>query len=346
MKIRSALLAIFVFTLSLPAEERVVGGPYVVNATSWSATIGWVVQTGEVRLGNGRLVPVLRGDNVSMTKLKAGETMGYTLPNGAEGSFKVPPTGTASFEAAIFGDTRSRHDLHRQIIAAIAKDSPDLALHTGDLVENGLDVEQWPRFFEIEKPLLEKTAFYPALGNHERNSPQFHEFFAIKTPYYSFDWGQAHFIIINTDLGNVALSKTAKEAFWAEQKRWMEDDLAKAQKAEFRFVIMHNPPFTAMKRRRSGNKHVQALVPLWEKYQVSATFGGHDHNYQHHLKNGIHHIVTGGGGAPLYALDSLIEGITLKVESIEHFVRLKVEPGKATVEAVALDGRIIESFDL
>ncbi|MBI5083221.1 MAG: metallophosphoesterase [Acidobacteria bacterium] len=346
MKLHSALLALTLTAPLVCAEEKVVGGPFVVNATNRGATVGWVVETGEVRVNAVRSVPVLASRHISMMGLKAGETVKYSLPNGAEGSFKVPATGAASFQAVVFGDTRTRHDLHRKIIEAITKVSPDFVAHTGDLVTDGYDTEQWPRFFEIEKPMLEKTAFYPALGNHERNSRHFYDFFAVTTPYYSFDWGLAHFTVINTDLGNVALSATAKEAFWAEQNRWMEDDLAKSQKAEFRFIIMHHPPFTAVKSRQAGNQAVVALLPLWEKYRVTATFAGHDHNYQHHLKNGIHHIVTGGGGAPLYPVDAPIEGTTQKVESTEHYVRLMVEPGKAKIQAVALDGRILDTFDL
>ena len=36
-----------------------------------------------------------------------------------------------------------------------------------------------------------------------------------------------------------------------------------------------------------------ALMPLFEKYHVTAGLFGHDHNYQHYLKNGIHYVITG-----------------------------------------------------
>src|SRR6202011_1935800 len=133
-----------------------------------------------------------------------------------------------------------------------------------------------------------------------------------------------------------------KEAYWAEQVRWLEDDLAKNQNADFRFVAAHHPPLTAVKRRQGDNKEMTALMPLFEKYKVQAAFFGHDHNYQHHLKNGIHYIITGGGGAPLYDVDVPTPGITQKVESIEHFVQVKVNGGTARVEAFAIDGRLLE----
>jgi len=47
---------------------------------------------------------------------------------------------------------------------------------------------------------------------------------------------------------------------------------------------------------------------MLEKYHVSGAFFGDDHNYQHYLKNGIHYVVTGGGGAPVYDVDKPAEG--------------------------------------
>jgi len=36
------------------------------------------------------------------------------------------------------------------------------------------------------------------------------------------------------------------------------------------------------------NPEMAALVPLFEKQRLTAGFFGHDHNYQHYLKNGVH----------------------------------------------------------
>ena len=78
----------------------------------------------------------------------------------------------------VYGDTRTRHDVHREVIAAILKQtSPDLVLHTGDLVANGPDSSLWPIFFDVERDLLRKVAFFPTLGNHERNAKNFYDFF-------------------------------------------------------------------------------------------------------------------------------------------------------------------------
>ena len=347
------LAPLLLSAFAIHAAETVVGGPYVVNVTPRSATVAWVVQTSDVKLGTKpdewtKTAPVLQVKKISFTGLTAGTTYYYDAMGADEGKgrFKTPPAGAVPFQFVVYGDTRSRHDFHKRVIDAVVKTDPDFVLHTGDLVLDGYDTAQWPIFFSIEKELLRKTAFYPSLGNHERNNRQYYEFFNVSTPYYSFDWGNAHFTVLNSDVGNVAISRESKENFWSEQTRWMEEDLQKAQKADYRFVTFHHPPFTAVLKRQEGKHEVQNLPPLFEKYKVTAVFNGHDHNYQHHVKNGVHYIVTGGGGAPLYPVDGPIAGITRKVESTEHFVQVKVNGKRTVIEAIALDGHVIDTIEL
>jgi 3',5'-cyclic AMP phosphodiesterase CpdA len=353
--VRRACWAVVFTTLGwAQGAEKLAGGPFAVNVGPRSATLVWVAQTSEAKLGLApgkldRTAPVLRPWKITYTSLEPGKTYYYEVLDSEEsrGHFKTAPVGLASFHFVVLGDTRTRNDVHRRVIEAVVKTEPDFVIHTGDLVANGDDTKLWPIFFSIEKELLRSTAFFPCLGNHERNNRLYYEFFDMKTAYYSFDWGSAHFAVLNSDLGNVSPSRTAREAFWAEQTSWLEADLARAQKADLRFVVMHHPPFTAMKSRQGGNREVAQLVPLFEKYKVHGVFSGHDHNYQHHLKDGVHYIVTGGGGAPLYAVDAPIPGITLKALSTENFVTVKVEGSQATLEAIKVDdGSLIDQFQL
>jgi len=335
-------------------QEKLAGGPYVVNVGPRSATVVWLVERGQVTLGTepgraDKTAPWLRAEKATFTGLKAGTRYYYDVLGRDEGkgSFETAPTGPVPFQFVVYGDTRTRHDVHRKVISAIlSHSSPDFVLHTGDLVENGADPALWPIFFDAERELLRKVAFFPSLGNHERNDRLYYDFLDASASYYSFNWGSSHFIVLDSDINNVSKMDSARQVFWDEEVRWLEDDLKASQLDDFRFVIAHHPPMTAVLRRQGDNPHMTALIPLFEKYKVTAGFFGHDHNYQHYLKNGVHYFITGGGGAPLYDVSKPPAGITVKVESVENFLRVKVEEKKVRLDAIRPDGSELDSTEI
>jgi len=335
------------------AADAVIGGPFVVNASARAATVVWIVQTDQVAIkvrgaADQRVAPALHAESVTLTGLRPGMVYEYNVPGkeALKGSFKTPPPVGQGFEFVVYGDNRTRPDVHRKVIESILKNSqPEFIVQTGDMVENGTDPSLWPIFFDIERELLRKAAFFPAEGNHERNARDYFEFFQVPS-YYSFNWGNAHFCVLDSDIANVAPSEVGRQAFWKEQTAWLEEDLKKNQNAAFRFVVAHHPPITAVANRQGNNPHMTALMPLLEQMHVTAALFGHDHNYQHYLKNGIHYVITGGGGAPLYDVSKPPEGITQKVVSTENFLRVRSDGKVMHVDAIDPTGATLDSFDL
>ena len=350
---RTSLVAL-IASLAISAADKVVGGPFVVNVTSRGATIGWILETGSAKVqippapkkaASTKVSPALKVEYTGLSALQPNTRYDYEVA-GRKGYFKTPPTGTEPYTFVLYGDVRTRHDVHRRVIEQLLKHGvPDFVVHSGDLVENGKDSSLWATYFDIERELLRQTAFFPSLGNHERNASEFYDFFQTRMPYYSFNWGNAHFAVMDSDIGNVSATKSARDAFWAAQTRWLEEDLAANQKADYRFIVAHHGPFTAVERRQGDNPHMTALAPLLEKYKVAAGLFGHDHNYQHYLKNGVHYVVSGGGGAPLYDVNKPDPAITQKVVSVENFVSVSVNGKTAKVRAIDINGNVIDEFE-
>jgi phosphodiesterase/alkaline phosphatase D-like protein len=125
-------------------EDKLVGGPYVVNVTGRSATVMWLLETARPTLGTepgkaDKSAPALRTEKVSFSGLAAGKTYYYDIGAGPDGrgSFRTP-SASGPCQFVVYGDTRTRHDVHRTVIAGILKAAtPDFIVHTGDQVADG-----------------------------------------------------------------------------------------------------------------------------------------------------------------------------------------------------------------
>ena len=115
--------------------------------------------------------------------------------------------------------------------------------------------------------------------------------------YYSFDYGYVHFVILNTEPMIEEWGPTAQQG---DQLDWLGNDLASNQSQPYRIVMYHRPHYYDEGQYFQSNMNTY-WRPVFQTYHVQAVFSGHKHHYYEHLENdGIHYVVTGGGGAPLY----------------------------------------------
>ena len=193
----------------------------------------------------------------------------------------------------VLGDTRTGHDAHQRIVNLVLERNPSAVFNTGDLVEDGTVKEQWDTFNQITAKLRKSTAFYPAIGNHEKESKNYYDNFELpgNEMWYSVDANKIHFIVLNSNKDLTAGS---------EQYKWLASNLKNADENNlFTVAVFHHPPFSTGQHEEDEMDLRQSIVPLFEKYGVDAVFNGHDHDYERSFANGIYYIVAGGGGAPL-----------------------------------------------
>jgi hypothetical protein len=109
---------------------------------------------------------------------------------------------------------------------------------------------------------------------------------------------------------------------------------------------MHHPPFSISLHGGASDLR-ERWTPLFEKYQVSAVFSGHDHVYERAEHEGIRYFVSGGGGAPLYPKRPKSNPIDLeavkKFERVFHYLRVTVTGQRIEVTGVRVDGTTIET---
>lgn len=240
-----------------------------------------------------------------------GTTVAGTLSDGAADRslsapavFEAAPAPTMPLRFAVYGDMRAPgHAAHADVAAALVKERPALVLNTGDLVATGSEESAWQKYFEITAGLGAIAPIVPALGNHDAGrggagSPKAWRLFAMSQAnpnghYTSFDWGGAHFVILDTNRVDRA------------QIAWLERDLAAARGRKVRaiFAFCHDSPWSH--GPHGGSRVVQQrLAPLLAAARVDVLFSGHDHLYERGIastpRGPLSYVVAGGGGAPLY----------------------------------------------
>lgn len=93
----------------------------------------------------------------------------------------------------------------------------------------------------------------------------------LKMSNYSFDYGNAHWTVIDS---NPYVDFTDKGL-----QEWIATDLANAKNATWRFVMFHHPGFNSA-REHYEQQHTRLLSPIFEAGNVDVVFTGHVHNYQ------------------------------------------------------------------
>ena len=263
--------------------------------------------------------------------------MSWLLVAWAAGNvIQVSPTNPEEISVAVYGDVRRGQDQHRQFADAILSESPDLTLMTGDLVQRNTPSE-WALFDKATKALREKIPYFPSVGNHDvsglLNESEFDRFFP-QGRWYEVKAGRLVVLVVDTTQGMSQAS---------HQGQWLRSRLkALSQEPDTWVIASHHHPVYSTGPHGPYGAAVRDLKPLYEEFGVDVVFQGHDHLYERATLNGIHYIVTGGGGAPLYHSKVEQPPTTHFRASVHHRIRMKVTRQNLHLEVVGLDGKVID----
>ena len=318
------------FTLR-PAE--VVYGPYAMVTADQTAIVaweeeGWTGKRRHVEVPFDGLDPAIRY---------------YYSVNGvqATGRFLTPPADDSPFNFLLWSDSRTGTDVAAAIAQQMIRLVPDasFALHAGDFVIDGDREESWEEeWWAPMRDLLLHVPIYPTMGNHEEDSAFYYRYFSSlggNGVNYSFDWGDAHFVVCKIDEGD------------SEQLEWLEADLAGNRNAGLTVVSHHVPPFSSTTSDAGGIPYLQdSVVPLFEKYGVDLVVSGDIHSYQHHLRNNIHYLTSAGGGEKPYDYGLPLDGVTLTLLKTYNFSRCRIENNTISITTYNQAGECIDSFEI
>ncbi|MEN8157404.1 MAG: metallophosphoesterase [Bacteroidota bacterium] len=266
-----------------------------------------------------------------------------------DGSFVSSPSPDVDeISFFVYGDTRDfpgRHNMVADAMVEYREQFPEfqsLLMGTGDIVNDGDLEEDWnTQFFSTAMTgflkILATTPYISAYGNHEESGVLYRKYFPLPWVsaegfYFSFDYGPAHFALLDI---------YGEYTEGSDQYAWIADDLAGSDK-RWKFIFAHRAGWSA-----GGHRDPQEIrdyiQPLCEEYGVQIFFAGHNHNYARAEANGVQHVTTGGGGAPINPPDSTNENIVAVADEY-HFTAVRINGDSLNVQAINSNGEILDEF--
>jgi predicted phosphodiesterase len=222
----------------------------------------------------------------------------------------------------------------KMVIEAMLRDSsiPDFFINCGDHVQSDT-LPEWTDYFQTIFPLARKTAVFPVMGNHEDMSEYYFKAFSFPNgggykgwEWYSFRVENALFIFLNTNFRDLDHIN--------KQIDWLKSTLGQQGKKTWKFVFCHHPLYSSG-RKYGGSESTFAslLEPIFVRYGIDVVFSGHHHAYQRIHRNGIHYIVSAGGGGSFSRLRKRkIEGTIKTHEKALHYLRIRIVKNEFTME--------------
>ncbi|HYV12785.1 MAG TPA: metallophosphoesterase [Pyrinomonadaceae bacterium] len=214
----------------------------------------------------------------------------------------------------------------------------NLWLMLGDnAYETGTDSEFQAAVFDMYPTILRKSVLWPTLGNHDTaqsaNPPASLPYFAMFTlptnaqaggmasgteKYYSFDYGNIHFICLD--------SMTSDRSSTGPMATWLRADLASSTR-QWTIAFWHHPAYSKGSHNSDTETELvqmrQTFLPILEEAGVDLVLAGHSHSYERSFLIDGHYGVSstftngmkkdGGSGRPdgtgAYAKPTLGPGI-------------------------------------
>jgi hypothetical protein len=191
-------------------------------------------------------------------------------------TFGATQTNQSDFNFAAAGDFGCGKNANRTITNMLDR-QPEVVIGLGDLSYQKT-ADCW---FHLVSPLDTDERLKIAIGDNEMFPAKFSEYmkhFKMDSPFYSFDYGNVHFLSMAT-----AKNKVIPYNETSEQYEFVKEDLKRAhENKSINWIIVYSfRSFYSSNTTHPGLDELQDLYhPLFSKYGVDIVLQAHNHNYQ------------------------------------------------------------------
>lgn len=228
---------------------------------------------------------------VTLTGLTPGEKYSYRVGSAERGWWSdagvITTAGDGAFTFINITDPHAQNPKHYEaygeVMAAAKELYPDAAftVSNGDQVDAGANMKHWSSFFNSSDTFM-SMPFMPTSGNLEKKGAVLNNYFNLPNvpdqdeetgTYYSYDYNNVHFTVLNTnDLEDDKLSKA--------QLSWLENDVRNSD-ADWHIVVLHkalyaNGSYYDDDETVGLRNQLSALLPY---LGVDLVLEGHNHVY-------------------------------------------------------------------
>ena len=310
-----------------------------------------------------------------LDNLSPGTRYEYRVICGDEGTDWTPlrTEDGGAFKALIFPDSQSSdYTDWKQLAQDAYRRNPDAAFFTnlGDLVDNGEEHSQWDAWFDAVAGMTERIPFAPVMGNHETYDKNWEvrlplaylaEFAAPENGsreflryYYSFDFGDVHFIVLNTQW---AETEDFRPGLLAEQLDWLPKDVAASGK-KWKIAMLHKDVLQYRIGKRPERKEGfsecgEAFMPLFDELGVDAVLSAHLHTYRNRGRirdfrrdaDGPLYLLTGVAGNVRYPglwIDHALDEVVAPQPETDNYLTLEASKDALRFQCFLPDGAVVD----
>ncbi len=274
-----------------------------------------------------------------VTGLEAGKAYTYRVGNGTAwsewGTFvtdnaddKVSFINIADVQASDYEGFMKGADTLAGAFATLP--GADFVSNCGDFTNDSTN-EEWDAYDKAFGAMNNDYTLVPVAGNHDGLGVEywFNNMFALDTTEsvqikdgvnYSFDYGNAHFAVINTnDILSISLA----------QLKWLKNDMNSTDK-DWKIVFFHKSPYSLGKDAKWPDALYlqESLARVLDECNVDFAFSGHDHQYirtkpitRNKLnEDGTTYVLSGTAGGKRYEIRPFLENHFLKEELVDKVV--------------------------
>lgn len=208
-----------------------------------------------------------------------------------------------SFSFVLLGDRtgEAQPGVYAEDWREIAQRHPAFVVSVGDSIQGLNDdsaAAEWTQFFQMLAP-YRRIPLYLAPGNHDiwsDRSAELYARFSRHPPHYGFDYGPAHFTI---------LDNSRSDQLPPEEIQFLEADLKSHAVQRLKFIVFHRPSWLIPVMLKNPNFPLHQLA---KRYGVQYVVAGHIHQMLHLTLDGVTYLSLPSAGGHLRESKKYKEG--------------------------------------